>query len=65
MTLMGMRPLVKQAVDSLMGSVVLEVSQIFLKTFLAILVEGSRKQQQRGQDLKYEVDIDLREAYMG
>ena len=26
---------------------------------------GSRKQQQRGQDLKYEVDIDLREAYTG
>ena len=29
MTLMGMRPLVKQGVDFLMGSVVLEVSQIF------------------------------------
>ena len=26
---------------------------------------SSRKQQQRGQDLKYEVDVDLREAYTG
>ena len=27
--------------------------------------QGSRRREQRGQDLKYEIDVDLREAYTG
>ena len=46
-----------------------EVSQIFLKIFWDMgggnQSRGRRRQEQRGEDLKYEISIDLREAYTG
>ena len=35
------------------------------KTFWRYGWRQSRQREQRGQDLKYEVDVDLREAYTG
>ena len=40
-------------------------SDIFEDFFGDFGGRGSRRQQQKGQDLKYEIDIDLREAYTG
>ena len=40
-------------------------SDIFEDFFGDLGGGASRKNQQRGQDLKYEIDIDLREAYTG
>ena len=54
-------PLVKVVVVFLMGSVALEAFSDIFEDFLETLVEEALdKQQQRGQDLKYEVEVDLR-----
>ncbi len=40
-------------------------SDIFEDFFGDMGGQGSRRREQRGQDLKYEIDVDLREAYTG
>ena len=58
--------LIKEEVLALLTALVdSEVFQTYLKTFGDMGGRQTRQREQRGQDLKYEVDVDLREAYTG